>query len=156
MLSDQQLKALALSRAQTHMDAILKKKVAIELEGSHVAWDPTDLRTVFNAELAVWYETARFEVLLDAQNQPIGFVDEDKWAGCRWLPLPRERLLELLIGTGFLAETAAIADLRRGKDNCVEMVVTADAERADAPRFLARVNAATERVISVMPMELEP
>lgn len=155
MLTEQQLRALALDRAQAHLDGILSRKVEVRLERHETAWDPTDLRTVFTADMIVWYPTATFEVLLDEGNQPLGFVDEDKWKDCEWVPLPRERLLELIVGTGFVTASAAIADVRKGERDCAEVVVTADATRADATRLLARVNPASERVISIMPMSLE-
>lgn len=155
MLTEQQLRALAIGSAQAHMDAILTKKVEVEIRQSSVGWDATDLRMVFSAEMAVWFQTSEFEVILDDLNEPVGFVDEDKWKDCRWLPLPRDRLMELLQNTGFVPASAAIADLRRGPRQCAELVLTTDATRADAPRLLARVNPVTERVIAVLPLEFE-
>lgn len=155
MLSEQQLRALAVNRAQGHLDGILRRKVEVDIAATHVEWDVTDLRMVFAADMVVWYPTGTFEVVLDEANQPVGFVDEDKWADCQWVPLPRERLMELVMGSGIVADTAAIADVRKGDRNCAELTVTTDASRADAARLHVRINPATERVISIVPMDLQ-
>lgn len=133
-----------------HVEATLEGEYVVEPQEPFLEWDPIALAHVFDQPMIVWRAVAGFEVLLDARDRPVGFVDEDKWLRCAWQDLPEEEALGLARATGFVPPEARLLSAGRGEKDCLELVF---AEKPAGPRRVrVRINPARKAVISAEPI----
>ncbi len=116
-----------------------------------------DERThVLNYEYSaeVFVEGPRFDVVVNAANQMVGFVDWSKWNECSWVPFKRERVVPLAVETGLVTPQALLIGFARGPKDCLEAKLLADPANASSPRYVVRINPSAGRIISILPEPL--
>jgi hypothetical protein len=133
-----------------HVEATLEGEYVVDALEPDLEWDPIALAHVFDQPMVVWRALAGFEVLLDAHDRPVGFVDEDKWLRCAWSELPQGEAVALARATGFVPPEVPLASIARGERECLELLFAAPG-KPGAVR--ARLNPARQAVISVVPEE---
>lgn len=149
LLRTEDLGAKALSACAAHVEATLEGTYHLEPLPHQLEWSPVELRHQFEQPLVVWRAYDTFEVLLDAQDQAVGFVDGDKWRSCAWRELPLGVAEALARATGLVPAGFALLNQLRGEKDCLELIF---AEGKLPDRLLVRINPARRVVISVEPV----
>ena len=108
MLSREQLQQTARDDCLSHAKQVVAGELKVELGESEQRWSPTHLRYVFDQAMVIWRQIAPFEVLLDADDRPVGFVDPDKWQDCQWRQLGQWDVQDLAV-----CDRDGVVDLRR-------------------------------------------
>lgn len=135
-----------------HVEATIEGDLLIELKESELEWSPIQLRHLFSQPMVVWRRVSRFEVILDDRSQPVGFVDEGSWKGCNWTAIGADQAIALLRRTGWTSgEIEALDEVVEGPGGCVELRVRDRGRSAGEQELRARINAATMKVISLVP-----
>ncbi len=153
LLRAEDLREKALVACAEHVEAMLEGTYHLETLPHELEWSPVELRHHFEQPIVVWRIYDTFEVLLDEQDRPVGFVDGDKWRSCAWKELPADVAEALARGTGFVPARLAVTATHRGDKDCLELVF---AEGTLPSRLLVRINPARKVVISVEPVEGPP
>ena len=152
LLPPAELQARSIDTCKGAVEATLEYRV--EPLVAHVGWDSIALRHVHDQPLVLWRAFGALEVVLDDQDRPVGFVDEDKWHSCSWRELPPGEVERLARATGLVPPGHALAGSAPGPRGCLEL-------RFDGPpahRAPLRVRGNPERraVISVEPEDAPP
>jgi hypothetical protein len=116
-----------------------------------LSWESSLLRYVYDVGLEVWWRCGQFEVVLDAQDQVVGYVDHDKWLECRWEPLTDEEALRIARSSGLLRQGLRKLDARQGEKGCLELLVEV-LQGQKAEQVQVRINPARKAVISILPV----
>lgn len=153
LLPADDLRARALEACRKHVEATLEGEFHLEALAPALEWSPVELRHHFEQPLVIWRAYDTFEVLLDDQDRPVGFVDGDKWRSCAWKELPAGTAEALARRSGLVPAGLVLAREARGEKDCLELTF-ADAKQVT--RLRARVNPARQVVISVEPLEGKP
>ncbi|HEV8378848.1 MAG TPA: hypothetical protein VGP99_08350 [Tepidisphaeraceae bacterium] len=156
MPTEEQLREKALMDARMNIKSIIKGPAAPEFVSAEARWHEHELRQIYEQEMAIWYQYGKFDVFVDADNEPVGFMDYAKAANCEYKELPRKRVLELCMQTGMLPKGAAISSLKKGPDNCIETIIASKPEKVDCPRYLVRINPLLEKVFCFVPVGVNP
>jgi hypothetical protein len=119
-----------------------------------LSWDPALLRYAFDVGMDIGWRYGQFEVVLDAEDRVVGFVDHDKWLDCRWEPLTDEEALRIARSSGLLRQSVRKAESRQGEKGCLEMVLEVLGGK-QPERMLVRINPARRAVISLLPEAAE-
>jgi hypothetical protein len=143
------LRAKAIEICIKHIETQLEGEYLIEPLDADLEWDPISLRHVYDQPMVIWRAFGAFEVILDAHNQPVGFVDEDKWLSCSWHDLPPARVEALARATGLVLPIMKLSKSLRGEKDCLEVVF----EDETAEIIRVQINPSREAVISVRPGE---
>jgi hypothetical protein len=117
-----------------------------------LAWDPVELRYTVDAPVVLWRRYGQFEVVLDADDRVVGYVDHDKWQKCRWEPLTDGEALALVRESGLLRPALRLVESRRGEGDCLELRLE-EPGKNPGPALLVRINPARRAVISILPVE---
>jgi hypothetical protein len=149
LLRPEDLRAKALAACTAHIEATLEGTYHLDALPNELEWSPVELRHHFEQPLVVWRAYDTFEVLLDAQDRAVGFVDGDKWGSCAWRELPPGVAEGLARATGLVPAGFTLGALRRGEKDCLELVFE-EGKRPD--KLLVRINSARRVVISVEPL----
>jgi hypothetical protein len=150
LLDRAELERRSVDACRKHVEATLEGEYAVDPLEHALEWDPIALAHVFDQPLVVWRALSAFEVLVDGEDRPVGFVDEDKWLRCAWEELPRDEAVGLARATGFVPPEARLLSSGRGEKDCLELVF---AERPGARAAVrVRINAPRRAVISVEPL----
>jgi hypothetical protein len=117
-----------------------------------LSWDPVELRYVVDQSVVLHRRYSQFEVVLDADDRVVGYVDHDKWEKCRWEPLTDGEALSIARTSGLLRPGLRLTGSRRGEGDCLELIL-AEPGRNAAPGLVVRINPARRAVISVLPAD---
>lgn len=152
MKTPNQLKQQARDDCLAHVKQTLPGEFAIEILDSNLEWDPDDLRHLFEQVMVVWHKFGQMEILLDADNRPVGFVDETKWQDCRWSSMSEDDVIALAEKTGYVEPGASVLSMQEGRRGCVEAILGETGEDATEKRFRVEINPRIKAVISVVPV----
>jgi hypothetical protein len=153
LLRIEELRDKALNACTAHVEATLEGTFHLETLPHALEWNPVELRHQFEQPLVLWRVYDTFEVLLDEQNRPVGFVDGDKWRSCLWKELAVGVGEALARATGLVPPHFALSGQRRGEKDCLELIFV-DGKLPGG--LLVRINPARRAVISVGPLEASP
>lgn len=155
MLSEDQLQKKAVEDCENHVAAVVTGDILVEPSEPNLSWKPVELRHVFDQHMIVWRRCADFEVVLNANNEPVGYIDGDKWLECEWVDLSHATIVDLAARTGFVPADSSVLSAHAGPDQCVEATLSTEPDKADAPRYVVRINPSRRRVISILPEEAQ-
>jgi hypothetical protein len=153
LLPTEELRNKALGACAKHVEATLEGTYHLETLPHELEWSPVELRHHFEQPLVIWRSYDTFEVVLDEENQAVGFVDGDKWRSCAWQELPVATAEALARATGLVPARFALTNQQRGEKDCLELVFSEDRLLG---RLRVRINPARRVVISVEPVEESP
>jgi hypothetical protein len=153
MLSEEDLKKKAQQDCLKHAEGTVRGELKVELGDFDRYWSRRELRHVFDQAMVIWRKSGTFEILLDENNKPVGFVDPDKWDKCQWQPMGDWEVRAMVQQTGLVAEGCGIENICRGERNCVEATVIEKPAEPDSRRFTVKINPSRRALIS---MELQP
>ncbi|MBN1208025.1 MAG: hypothetical protein JXB05_24385 [Myxococcaceae bacterium] len=149
-----QKKAIAdcLAFAQQHLSGdYLAEPIELPPEQALV-WDPVELRYAVDRSMVLWRRYGQFEVVLDADNRVVGYVDHDKWERCRWEPLTDAEALAIARASALLRPGLKLVESRQGEKGCLELRLEPPGEEPSLG-LLVRINPARRAVISLLPAE---
>jgi len=146
-----ELEARAIEHCRTKVDATLEGEFRVEPLEPDLGWDPVFLCHVHDQPMVLWRAFDAFEVILDADDRPVGFVDEDKWRSCSWRELPLNEAEALARSTGLVPHGLLLAEHAPGERGC--LVLRFSTETPDGPHVCVRINPERRAVISVEPEE---
>jgi hypothetical protein len=155
MLSEDQLKKKAVEDCQSHVTAVVTGDITVEPDNSGLSWDTIELRHIFDQHMIVWRRCADFTVVLNGSDEPVGYIDGDKWNDCEWAQLSHETIVALSARTGFVPADSTVLSAQEGPEHCVEATLSTEPQKADAPRYVVRINPTRQRVISILPQEAQ-
>jgi hypothetical protein len=149
-----QKKALAdcLAFAEEHLSGEFRAEPVPMPADEALSWDPMELRYVADQTVVLWRRYSQFEVVLDAEDRVVGYVDHDKWLKCRWEELPEEEALSLARTSGLLRPELKLVEARKGEGDCLELYLR-EQGRNPPPGLVVRINPALRVVISILPEE---
>ena len=153
MISQDKLKQTAVDDCEQHVASLISGNFFVEANECDVSWNQIDLRHNFSAHMVIWRRCSEFTVVLDGNDKPVGYIDEDKWQDCAWAPVDHDTIVELAAQTGFVPEDALVLSEDVGPNDCVEARLSTDPEKPDAPRYVVRINPVRRRLISILPEE---
>lgn len=119
-----------------------------------LAWDPVELRYVVDQTAVLYRLYGQFEVVLDADDRVVGYVDHDKWQQCRWAPLSDGEALTIARTCGLLRPGLRLVESRKGEGDCLELRLEEPGRNA-APGLVVRINPTRRAVISALPADEE-
>lgn len=118
-------------------------------------WDPEDMRFIFEYQADLWLAGPAFDVIIDEEGRSVGYIDESKWRACSWKTMTRARATEIAAESGYITRSAAIIGFGRGERGCLEARFLTDARNPASRRYVARINPVLEKLISIIPEEVE-
>jgi hypothetical protein len=142
----------ALAFAQEHLSGDFVAEPIPQADDAALKWDPVELRYVADRSLVLWRRYSEFEVVLDADDRVVGYVDHDKWEKCGWEPLTNEEALSIARTSGLLRPGLELVEARQGEKGSLELRLAAPRE-APSQGLRVRINPARRAVISVLPAE---
>jgi hypothetical protein len=139
-----------LAFAQEHLNGDFRAEPIPVADDAALTWDPVELRYVADRSLVLWRRYGQFEVVLDADDRVVGYVDHDKWEKCRWEPLTDEEALSVARTSGLLRPGLKLVESRQGEKGSLELLL-----EGTEPSVGLRVciNPARRAVISILPLE---
>jgi hypothetical protein len=158
MLELDKLKGKAVAECLAHVEQHLEGMYWIEPipepADESVSWDASLLRYVYDIAMVVWRRYGQFEVVLDADDKIVGYVDHDKWLECRWEPLADEEALAIARASGLVRSGIRKVKSTRGERDCLELMLELVAPH-EAERLQVRINPARRAIISILPVPAE-
>lgn len=139
-----------LAFVQEHLNGEFLAEPIPAPEDAALTWDPVELRYVADRSLVLWRRYGQFEVVLDAEDRVVGYVDHDKWEKCRWEPLTDAEALAIARTSGLLRPGLELVESRQGEKGSLELRLEGQ-EPAEGLRV--SINPARRAVISVLPVE---
>lgn len=136
-----------------HVEALFDETFVVELGESMEQWSPVMLRHLFEQPMVLWQRYGTFEVILDAENRPVGYVDESQWVGCAWEPLNYHEVLDLIKQTPLALPKLVIEKMEQGEQKCMVVLLKQVASEEPPARWLAQINGAKRSIISIEPVE---
>lgn len=152
MLSDEKLQEIAHDECLTHAADVLTGDLLVELGEPDLEWDPIELRHVFDQPMVIWRGLEDYEVILDDDDRPVGFMDPTAAADCAWDSLSAEDALAIVTSSGWVSGALElVGGIRRGAGDSADFVIRDLVRPAEAERLLVRINPAKRTVISILP-----
>jgi hypothetical protein len=139
-----------LAFAQEHLNGEFRAEPIAVADDAALTWDPVELRYVADRSLVLWRRYGQFEVVLDAEDRVVGYVDHDKWEKCRWEPLTDEEALSIARTSGLLRPGLRLVESRQGEKGSLELRLEGAAPSAG---LRVCINPARRAVISILPLE---
>jgi len=155
VLSQSQLQKKAVEDCENHVAALVTGSMLVQPGESDLSWDPVELRHIHDQHMIVWRRCADIEVVLNGNDEPVGYIDRDKWNECEWVDLHHATIIALSARTGFVPAHSSVLSAQAGPNSCVEATLSTEPEKADAPRYVVRINPSRQRVISILPQEVQ-
>ena len=152
MIDEQALQQQAHDDGLDHAQRIFEGAFIVELGEPQQRWDPVRLRQVFDQPMKLWRHMSDFEVVLDRENRPVGFIDHDKWTDCRWEALTDAEIVDLVAVVGAFEGDLAVVHTVRGEEDVLEADLQETRPYGKVYWYRVRINPARQAVISLMPM----
>ncbi len=149
LIQPTELQDKAVEACRKRVEAALEGEYLVEPLEADLEWDPVSHRHVYDQPMVVWRAYGAFEVILDAQDRPVGFLDEDKWLRCAWRDLPEAEAVALARASQMVPANLALVGRSRGEKDCLELVFGEKEGSRDGVRV--RINPVRKAVISVVP-----
>ncbi|WP_224240872.1 hypothetical protein [Hyalangium gracile] len=151
-----QKKALedCLAFAEQHLSGEFRAEPVLVAPEDALSWDSVELRYVVDQTAILYRRYSQFEVVLDADDRVVGYVDHDKWEKCRWEPLSDGEALTIARSSGLLRLGLRLVESRKGEGDCLELRFEEPGPNA-APGLTVRINPVRRAVISVLPADVE-
>jgi hypothetical protein len=106
------LKQQGVELCQEHAGKRIKGDLLVESTSEKTAWDPIELRHMFDQSLVIWRRVGAFEVILDSLGRLAGFVDHDKYATSKDGELKPEEADALLAAVGVVPKGSKRTDFK--------------------------------------------
>ena len=151
MISPTELEKKAGAMCEAVAKKMTERNVFAETLASEIEWDERNLTSNYEYSAEVFVEGPRFDVVVNAANQLVGFVDWSKWNECQWVPFQREKVVPLAMETGLVSSKALLIGFSRGPKDCLEVKLLVDPKNASSPRYVVRINPSAGRIISILP-----
>lgn len=135
-----------------HAQATFTGELMVELGESDQIWNPVELRHVFYQPMIIWKKYGDFEVILDEMNQPVGYVDHEKWHDCQWQALSRAEVLDIIFQTGMVHEDIVVEEEQPGERGCLEVLFKEMRGHLGLKRFRIQINPLRRVLISILPV----
>ncbi len=124
----------------------------IEMVDQEMEWDPDLKRLISDHQMIVWKKSGNFKVILNKLDQPVGFIDPEKWNECTWESMQFAEIMFLIRNESLeIHKALEISETRRGKNGCLEVVLFDKRNKSD--RFIAEINPARKQIISIVPLD---
>lgn len=156
MKTPQQLQQQAVKDCEGHVASVLKGKFLIEPGEPHTDWNPLDFRREYDQPLIVWRESSDFDVVLDDQDKPVGYIDKDKYLNCQYRAMTHGEIIALAAATGYVPADSSVVSAAQGPHDCVEATLATEPERVDSPRYLVQINPTRKSIIAIVPEGVTP
>ena len=154
MLEEDELIQKAHDDCLAHAQEVISGDLEIDLEEADLEWDPIQLRHVFDQPMVVWRRFGEFEVVLDDEDRPVGFIDAGGWKDCEWAPVAQDQALTLAGSSGWLSTALEpVRELTRGENGSAILEVIDLARPANRQRFTVEINPARMAIISILPQD---
>lgn len=148
MIDPAQLSQTAHDNCLQHVTSLFEGEYAVQVLGNQTNWNPRELRQMFEQAMTVWRKYGEFEVILDEHDTPVGYIDHDKWTGCKWRELTPEQIKAIVSPYDPARADLTLHDIRRGDRDCVEVRVKVGNEA----EFFARINPERLALIAFVPV----
>lgn len=135
-----------------HIETLLNGDFMVELGPSEVQWSPVELRQVFEQQMVLWRRYGTFDVILDAEGRPVGFVDESQWLDCAWAPLDYNEVIGIVRVASLELPKLVIETMEPGEKDCLAVVLKQVPEGETPVRWLARINPVRRTLIAIEPI----
>jgi hypothetical protein len=155
LINDLELRGKAEADCREAAARVSPNECRVDVALAATEWDPDDMRFIFEFEANLWLAGPAFDVIIDDLGRTVGYIDESKWRACSWKPLTRARVTEIASESGYVSKAAAIIGFGKGEKGCVEARFLTDARNPASKRYVARINPVLEKLISIMPEEVE-
>jgi len=123
--------------------------------GSEEHWDPDLKRQIFTQDIAIDERLFSIDVLIDRDDQPIGFVDEAEWRDCAWREMSDDEVLALVRETELVDGALHVAVRRRDPQNALRASVVETGANDETYRLEVCINPARSSIISILPADEE-
>ncbi len=151
-LDEQDLSQQAHDDCLEHAENTISGELQVELLESDLEWDPVTLRHVFDQSMVVWRRFGEFEVVLDEEGRPVGFLDSGGWEECESAPISVSQALAVAMASGwFTSRLEASGELVEAEMGS-RILKVVDGGRPEArQQFTIEVNPKRMTLISILP-----
>lgn len=126
MLDTDKLNEAARDACQLHVEQLFEGEYRVEVLNNSTEWNPRELRNIFDQSMVVWRKYGDFDVILDEQDTPVGYIDYDKWRDCAWRELKPEEVKAIISPFDPLRSDFEIEAMARGARDCLEVQLRVD------------------------------
>jgi hypothetical protein len=151
---ERQAVADCLAHVKEHLEGEYHVEPIPEPPAERLSWDSSLLRYTYDIGMELWWRFGQFEVVLDAEDQVVGYVDHDKWLDCRWEPLTEGEALQIARSSGLLRQGLRTVESKQGEKGCLELLVEVLGGARPA-HVQVLINPARRAVISILPVPAE-
>jgi hypothetical protein len=151
VLPPEELARRAYRDCEAYIKQLTDKKILIEQAGADRAWEPDELRSIYDADFVLWRSWKKMDVFVDEHDNPVGFFDHGKLAPCEWKPISQAEVSRLASDTGYIPKGAGVLSMKTLDGGVIEARLIAVPTQVDSPRYIARINPLRRAVISVAP-----
>ena len=152
ILDEEALTQQAHDDGLAHAEKTISGELIVETVEADLDWDPISLRHVFDQSMVIWRRFGTFEVVLDDEDRPVGFIDSGGWENCEPAPISLSQALALARDSGwFTAGLEPAGELVDGESGSRILAVSDPGRPEERQRFTIEVNPHTMSLISVLP-----
>ncbi|MCH9680319.1 MAG: hypothetical protein K0V04_02710 [Deltaproteobacteria bacterium] len=137
----------AVAACSDHAEAVFGAPLAVTIDSSEAQWDPLWLREVLVQRMTISRVMQDLEVIVDAAQRVVGFVDHEAPPANGWVLLDGAAAQALVVGTGIVPASAVIRSSRRSADDRLELQL----QLPGGELRVARVDPVRGVVISIEP-----
>lgn len=149
MIDVAKLSEVAHDACKKHVELLFDGEYHVEVLNQKSQWNPRELRQVFQQSMTVWRKYGDFDVILDADDTPVGYIDHDKWTDCTWRDLNSAQVKAIVSPHDPMSTDIVVREIKRGARDCIDVLVRV-AEESD---FNVKINPARGAIISFLPAD---
>src|ERR1700722_13952128 len=127
------LQEAAAGACLAHATSVLGGPLTVAIDASSAAWSPLWLRHVLEQRMTISRPVVDVEVILDAAERVVGFVDHGAPAPSAWRELTDAEVMTALVSTGLMATPLTLQSRGRAPDGMLAIVASGPARTITAP-----------------------
>jgi hypothetical protein len=123
--------------------------------GSFEQWDRSLHRQVLSQSIVIYERLCTVNVLIDRDDQPVGFVDEAEWRGCAWREMGDDEVLDLVRETAIVDGELRVLTRHRDQEDALRATVEEIGANGERYRLNVCINPSAPSIIAIVPADEE-
>lgn len=156
MLNAERLQAKAVEQCLNHAKERVMGDLTVTAGGSLLQRDGFQMRHTYTQALTIWRKYGRFDIIVNAAGNMIGFIDHDKYLEAGDLPLSEKEAVDLVRREKLVPESAGFVEYKiakppSGQGKIGKAIFALSRPEQEYDLLEVEINGAKRAVISVRP-----